>query len=258
MTRIFCAMLLVAILCLPASAGERTLKVVSFESPPYAFTDRDKIKGMLCDVVREGLSRMGLKVRFELVPWKRAVQMVRFGQADAIFYAVCNDERTTFLYYPHEPLVVESTIALKKKGRKIAVDRDFSNAEKLFLGVGRGFYYGPRLEGLLATRRFRKVEEAPGYAINLRKLLAGRIDILLADRVPSAYFIYQQGMGKDIEPVTDDFGEVIVFDSVKSYLAFSRKTTLPEMALQFGKVLLEMRRDGTYTAIEARYTGNGN
>jgi len=256
MLRTLCMFFL--LLCLSAPAQARTLTVVSLESPPYAFRLGDEITGMLCEVVREGLRRMDLDVRFELVPWTRAMQMVRFGDADAVFYVIPTPERSAFLHFSREPLVTEATIALRKKGGGAAVDREFSNARIISLGVGRGFYYGPRLEGLLATRPFKKKEAAPGYEINLRKLLGGRIDIMLADRGPAAYFLRKKGMFDDVEPVTDASGKVIIFDSVKSYLAFSRQTTDPDMAEEFGEKLVEMRRDGAFAAIEGKYTDKGD
>lgn len=196
---------------------------------------------------------MGHDVVMQIVPWKRALHMVEHGEADAIFNAVRTPEREVYLYFPDEVLLLEQTVGFKRNGARVELAADMSGAEKIQLGVGSGFRYGPAIDAALQRKKFARVESAQTIEKNIEKLLADRINVFLADRLPAEHSMDQLGVQDKIELLLDDKGMPIIFGASKSYLAFSRVTTIEAFAHQFSSVLLQMKQDGTYQKIVERY-----
>lgn len=246
--------LYVGILLFAASAAKaRTVRVVSLEAPPLVYTMNDEVYGALVDVVREGLSRIGHKTQITIMPWSRAMASVRYGDADAIFYAIWTEERSEYLHYPDEPLWEERTVAVQLVNAPVSLDADLTNADNVRLGVGRGYYYGPHLEKLLKGKAFASVEAVVNAENNLNKLLAGRIDAFLTDYLNALKLLRDHAVGMRLEIVSDMDGKPAILDSSQSFLAFSREVMSGDMARRFSQALSEMKRDGTYEMIMARY-----
>jgi len=87
MRRLIVFLLLIAVLSLPSTSWSRTLKVLTLHAPPLAFEKDGQIVGITADLVREGLERMGHEAIISIVPWKRAIYMTQWGEADAILQA---------------------------------------------------------------------------------------------------------------------------------------------------------------------------
>lgn len=246
-------MFIMAFFAAGSAAGEKPVRVVSLEAPPLVYSMGGNVFGALTDVVREGFSRMGKTVDIAVMPWSRAIASVRYGDADAVFYAIRNGEREEYLHYPDEPLWQERTVAVQLVNAPVSLDADLLNARNVRLGVGRGYYYGPRMEQLLKAEAFAAVEAVVNAESNLQKLLAGRIDAFLTDHLNALKLLRDHAVGMRLEMVSDMHGKPAILDSSPSYLAFSREAVPGDMARRFSETLSEMKRDGTYKRIMARY-----
>lgn len=236
---------------LPAQAD--TLRIVTLFSPPIAYEREKNVHGLGADLVREGLARIGHEAAITIMPWKRAVFMARFGEADAIFYLVKNTEREQWFHYPEEHLINETTVLLKRAKERINITTDRHNYPNIRLGIGRGYYYGPKLKSFLNDSTFESVEEATTIETNFVKLLEKRIDVFLADQILAEYFIRKRASKGHVDFVANEEGTPLILDSVKSYLAFSKETMPRKMADDFSRALREMKEDGTYDRIINKY-----
>ena len=244
------AALLLATFPMHASA-ESSLKIVTASSPPMNYLENGEVVGFATRLVREGLSRMGYAADIEILPWKRAVFMTQEGMADAIYYAVKNPQREAFLVFPEEPLINESTVMIKRLGEIVKVSPDRYDHRGYRLGVGRGFYYGPKLRRFLERARFAKVEEVADARMNFNKLLDNRIDLALADLNLARHLLTDAKYRGKIEIVARPDGVPVVFDSVDSYLAFSKSQDAERLAQAFSEALRSMKADGSYQRIVA-------
>lgn len=229
------------------------LEVVTLEAPPLVYTLGNSVHGALVDVVRHGLDRMGYDFEIRVVPWKRAVNDVRTGDSDAIFYAVRTPEREQFLRYPDEPLWMERTVAVVLSDADTMLKSDLSNASDIRLGVGRGYYYGPKLERILSGDVFKRVEPTAKAADNMAKLMGGRVDAFLTDYLHAVRILRDFVLGERFEIVRNEDNTPAFLDEVPAYLAFSKKAVTEELAEGFSHVLKEMKSDGTYDAIMRRH-----
>lgn len=253
MHRFLPPLLFLALTLLPANGFARELFIATLYAPPIGYIENGKTTGYGVDLVKEALKRAGHKATVAIVPWKRGLMMTRTGEIDGLFYTVRNDEREKWFHFPDEYLIMETTVMVKRIDDNIDISPDHFNYSGLSLGIGRGYYYGPKLKAFLEQARFLKIEEANTIDLNLKKLLEGRIDMFLADAVSIAHFLKDGSKSDMAEVVADAQGEPIVFDSVKSYLAFSRKTTTRNEVRRFSEALRLMKEDGTYNRIINEY-----
>lgn len=245
--RVLCSLLICIVAAAPSAAD--SLDVATLYSPPLAFEQDGEVTGAAAEIVREGLRRMGHTANIVIMPWKRAVFMTRFGEVDALFYAVRNPEREQWFHYPDEPLVTEATVAVRRVGDSLHLTPHRHHYPTARLGVGRGYYYGPSLKHFLDTATFAAVEEATSIDSNFNKLIEDRIDVFLADLHLARHFLEKHTSRHLVEIITDHQGDPILFDAVSSHLVFSRETMPAAMAVEFSNVLKEMKEDGTYQHI---------
>lgn len=252
MTRYALALILFFVMTVPASAGEE-LHVATLDAPPMVIVKGDEITGMAADLARAALERAGYEPTIDVVPWKRAVHMASLGDADALFYAVHNDEREKVFHYPSVPLFRIDIVALKQKDSAIVVFPPYQGLKRWTIGLGRGFAYGPKVMDIVDQADFKKVEITASNDLNFMKLLEYRIDILLADRTLAQHLRNKPEAKGQVDFVLDDKGEIVVFDSMDVYLVFSRKTRRAEDAKRLSDALEAMKADGSYQAIVDRY-----
>ncbi len=207
---------------------------------------------MAIELAQEGLKRAGFAPDIEIMPWKRAVFMAKEGEADALFYAVLNKERTRFFHYPETPLFTLQVVALKRAKSTIEINHgNYDNLNRWTLGVGRGFSYGAKVRYFIQAAQFERVESTTSNEINVSKLLDNRVDLILIDRALGRSFIDKHR--EKLEFVTDSTGNIAILDSHNAYLVFSKKTRTERDAVNFSKALRSMKEDGTYQEILARY-----
>ncbi len=131
--------------------------------------------GYVAAIVREALARSGLTVRLSFLPWKRSVEMTRQGSFQA--------------YFPeyHDPLL-ERDFAFSDPipGGPLALfvrpgqGFEYNSPEDLrgkHVGLVRGYVNTPAIDGCPWLDR----DEAASDLENLRKLLAGRVDVTVTD-----------------------------------------------------------------------------
>jgi len=242
-------------LLLPLAAHARTFSLVTLDSPPLEYPDDEgQPRGLNVEIALEALRRMGHEARVEFVPWKRALEMVRSGKADAILDAGFNPERATYLHYPQENIYLEEIFAFKRADRRLTLDEGLGNASDYHLGVGRGYYYGTLMDQAIKDGRFKSVHEVFEEETGIKMLAAGRIDMLLGVRVPILFLLKRMGLSKEIDIVPGTgTGLDFALGSSPTYLAFSRTTVSKAFAWDFSMVLQSMKLDGSVTRIARRY-----
>lgn len=136
--------------------------------------------GYMVDIAREALALAGHRVEYRTVPWTRAKQDVRDGKADgAVGFLLAEAEG----YGVHK-------VPLGRQGNAVVVRADdpfvFSGLESLrgrIIGSIQEYSYSTAIDGWLATHRAQVHALGGEDALerNLKKLLAGRVDVVVED-----------------------------------------------------------------------------
>lgn len=242
---------------IPCIVSAKNIIITTLDNPPQAYIEGNRAKGVLVDIVTNAVKNSGSTCTIKIVPWKRALKMVKKGDADAIFNAGYTPERNEYLFYPNCVLVTEKVVAFRRKGSDVFLNQDLSNSKNYKVGVGRGFFYGNEIQNAIDSNMFMKVEEVPNINSNMEKLKLGRIDMFFADYFPAMMYLNSMKVKGEIELIVDHkSGKPIIYGHSETYLAFSRKRVSQDFAEKINKELIKLKKEGVYDAIIRKYIHN--
>lgn len=242
-----------ALATLAGPLAAKTLQMRTLENPPLEYTDKQgHVVGIAADLVREAVKRTGETVDIRIYPWKRVIREVSEGHADAAFNTGLNAERQRWGIYPVTELVDETYVLFART--RLSLDPSLDGVAGLRLGSQLGYFYGDAFQPHLQDHTFRSVDTVSTISHNLRKLVAGRIDLFIGDLVPTMYYVQTLGLSDQVHAVTTPGSDDPLVVSVSpTYVTFSRSRVDPEYVRRFSAALKSMKEDHTYDAIVERY-----
>ena len=216
--------------------------------PPYEYVEGGKDVGLATEILEELLPKLGYTPKIEWLPWKRATEMAKAGDMDAVYSASQNAERAEFLYYPATALHPSEYVFFIKKADvgKLKFDT-LDDIKDHRVGVTRGYAYSD--EFLKKTEEFKNSEEANSDDLNFEKLVGGHIDYFPAELLNGLLLVKKLGLQDKVT-----FLEKRI--KVKDYfIAFSKKSPkiTPEFVQKFSDELKAFKQTDKYKAIEAKY-----
>lgn len=227
----------------PARA-ERALDVVSLTQwPPYSATELPN-GGFGNDVAATALERAGYDVRLELVPWSRAMAMVRHGDADVLVNVWRTDARANVMAFT-DPIARNELVFVHRDATALTYT-GLDSLAGMDVGILRDYDYKD------AFMRDPDINRLPARTLltNLRNLKNKRLDAVLADRMIARYVIANM-----LPEAADRF---VVTDNALSakplHAAVSRAVDgTATIVARFDAALAAMRDDGTYAEIKRRH-----
>ncbi|MEN7431851.1 transporter substrate-binding domain-containing protein [Chromobacterium sp. TRC.1.1.SA] len=214
---------------------------------PYETVNEPQAPGFSVEVIRRVFETLGQSVEIHQYPWARAQSMVYAGQNDGLFSAFRNAERAAHCYYPDEPLAWDRWVLFVRRDNlnRLAF-HSLADLKGRMVGVVRGAAVSP--EFWAAVRRDNDYEESVDDDANFRKLLAGRVDYVVASQTNGARERFRIPSGEQIAALP---GAVLKEDAL--YLIFSKKTVSPKTVAAFSKALRQFKQTGEYRSISQRY-----
>ena len=103
-----------------ASADEITLAVLG-DFPPFQWVDGGKVTGIDADIMREVCRRLGIGLKFQVMPWKSALKSADDGNVSGLVAALYNEKRAEYLYYTKENVHIQKNIIMIRKGNSIKI-----------------------------------------------------------------------------------------------------------------------------------------
>lgn len=237
----------IALIFLSVSAQADTVKLVTLEYPPYSTKSGDGADGIAVRIVKEAFKKIGKDVTIEVNAWKRSLNLVKTGQADAIFTAYKNDERVKFLDYSETVLMPQVLSVWAAKGSSVSFDGSMDSISDTKIGLVNGISYGKTVDEAIKAGSFSALDYAPESSNNVKKLIGGRVDAIIMNRYGAMHHL------KNNDGL-DKVGEVgPEISSVPSYIAFSKANNLAGLRDELDVVLQEMIASGEYQQIIDAY-----
>jgi len=226
-------------------ADEITLVADSW--PPYNDEPNSAKPGYAIELATEIFTKAGHKVKYNMIPWARAVAQTELGTYTAAVGAFDGDIKGAVL--PKEPIGINSNTFFVKKGGAFKFT-GLASLEGKSVGLIKEYTYDLGAFDAWAAKA-KGVQWATGDApliMNIKKLAAGRLDVLLEDRNVVLYTATKLGLGNDLQ----DAGNLPGTNAL--YIAFSGKNPKSkEYAELFSKGLAEMRKSGALKKILDKY-----
>ena len=248
----FAVFLLGFILLFPVTGRAESILLVADSWCPYNCSEGTAAPGYLIEIATEALALSNVSVIYEEMNWTRAIYQVKTGKAQALVGAVLA-EVPDFVFPRHWLGIAPNAYFTLKSSLWKPTDKDaFANIR---LGVTRDYDYGGELQPWIDTHKDTPlVQEAQGtdaLGTNLQKLLYGRIDVLVDEKMTVMLKAHEMGMERQIrlagvDPVRPAEDRV--------YIAFSPAVARsPEYAAALDRGVEVMRKNGRLAEILKKY-----
>lgn len=162
----------------PALAGERVV-LATLEWPPYTGESLPG-GGATTEVVREAFRGMGYEVEIRFYPWNRVLNEARMDKDIAGYFPEYPGHQHTGVFLDSDS-VGSSPLGLATRREFVLDWQNLDDLGRYTLGVVAGYANTPEFDALLKQGRL-SVDQSNTDAINLRKVLAGRVHAAVVDR----------------------------------------------------------------------------
>mgnify|MGYP006285851959 CR=1 FL=1 len=241
---------LLAALCIlsahvPSIRAGDELLFVDEPLPPFSYGEVGGFAegGVSYELIREVFGRMGMDARLKLVPWARALKMAEFGRADGMPLLLPSEERKAYMVFTGPILEGGDALIFNKKLNPGFEWKGFDSLKGRTLGIVRGYAFsGGLMEKLMDNAE--AVEYSESSKMNLRKLHAGRIDLVVEDLVITRTILQERGDWKKDLHIHPE-----LLNTYQWHMGISRKSGLAHRMAEIQSVLEEMREDGTMSRI---------
>ncbi len=241
---------LVALLGFSPSAHADALKIVADYWAPYA-SNAGARPGYLIEIFQEAMNLSGHTVTYEVQPWSRCLEAVKKGEAQAAAGIYQEDAEAKGLTY-------EKTFPIGK-----SINRFFVRKGDTWKYSGPASF-GAKTLGLIKGYSYEEIQESSetnkvttdwatgedALAVNLRKLAAKRIDIVVDDELVVKETAEKEKVWEKIQGA----GKLGKANNV--YIAFppaAVNAKSPGYAKALAENVEKMRKSGSLAKILAKY-----
>jgi len=233
------SLLTVFLLCMPAVASELILAVSSGSGMPMTDIRGDELQAGILKEFGDALSmQLQREPRYLILPRTRVEGALLRGKADL----VCDLrpewlDNQSFLW---SEAIISNRMMVAMR-RETPVPGSLADIAGMRVGTIRGYRY-PEIERL---RPAIVRDDAANDTLNLEKLLRGRFDFIVTNRI---YFDYQRKMHPDRKRLAAHYLKITDFDTYCAIHPEGRITLQ-----QLNQAIAALRARGTIQSILARY-----
>lgn len=213
---------------------------VGLAKPPYIMGPG--LTGLEYDIAEKALEAAGYRMTAQHLPPARSLALMRAGLLDGM---LAIDEGIGGNAYFSDTYLHYQNVATTLAGRRIALGGiDDLEPYSVAAFQNASLTLGPAFQAL--ARRHRDYSEHPQQITQNRLLYAGRVDVVVGDRL---VFRYLNRMVDSSIDTTQPLAHHAIFP------ASARKAVFRDPALRdaFNRGLRTIRQNGTYAAIQKKY-----
>jgi len=229
----------------PVYASE--IIIVADEWPPYCGKPGSPYPGYGVEIAKQVFEAAEYTFKYLNMSWTRAIKETRSGKYNAIIGAY-KDEAPDFVF-PEEEFGVSRYAFYAKRG-SLWRYAGIESLQSKKIGLIKGYSYGEDLNAYFEknAQRVQYVSGSNPLYQNIKKLLAGRFDTLLAGENVMTYKIKEMGVVSEVINV----GATDI--SANLYIAFSpTNKNSAKYAEVFSKGIRNLKQSGELDQILDRY-----
>ncbi|MDH0341390.1 MULTISPECIES: substrate-binding periplasmic protein [Chromobacterium] len=238
-----------------AAPPRQVVVLVDNGYPPYSYEKDGRAEGVYNEVLREASQRLsGYRIELRPVPWKRGLSELEAGRAPALSPPYYRPERD---YMGYSAPFWQEQLAVYCRADIMRAPRPHWPADFLGLRFGNnaGFRPGGKAFWLAVQRGEIHLDEAPDTQGNLLKLVNGRIDCYLNDKLSILYVLDRlQRRGVISAEQRGGLAAAASLNGEQAYVGFAKRGQqhfpyLDDFIRQLNAVLEQMKREGRIAAI---------
>ncbi|URK87309.1 transporter substrate-binding domain-containing protein [Rhizobium sp. RCAM05350] len=158
---------------LSGTAHAETLKLLTEEYPPYNFSKNGVISGAAVEQAEVMMKALGTPYTLEILPWARALSLAENQPWTCLFTTGHDDDRDKRFKWV-EPILVDRMVMVHKAGSGVN-PANVEEAKRFTVGTQRGDFSASYLQ----KHDFPKIDFAADMETTVKKLLSGRIDLMM-------------------------------------------------------------------------------
>lgn len=239
--------LMISLLAVSNAASGETLVFAVTDTQPTAYPVNGKPAGILVELVTEAFRRAGHTVEIKFMPWARCLTDVRAGRVDGIFSVFKLAGREQWLLFSQEVLIRQQIVFFSRPDSQVVFDGRLHSVRDVKIGIINDTSYGAIFDSALKQGVLSQIDKANNIESNLRKLVAGRVDLIVSYdfvALQAAEHIHLRENIRQLSPA---------IDLVPGYLAFTRVRDFKKLSDAFDVQLALMKQDGSYNRIAEKY-----
>lgn len=219
----------------------KTITGVQDSWAPFSMPGEER--GIAVDIVTAAFETQGYDLNFKLMPFARAIHEVKKSRVDVLVATWYTEERASYLEFSN-PYFYNKVKFIKLKGDPF----EYFGMESLRgrnIGIVRSYGYGDEFLSSLLFRR----DPVSDTLSNLKKLIAGRIDLTLEEPIVASFLMTENGLDPDLFEVSENSLSV-------NALHITMSKSHPEASQlihDFNLGLREIKKNGTYWEILVKY-----
>lgn len=225
---------------------EKSVIIVSADWAPYEFEENGKIKGISVDIVEEAFKRMGYKVIKKILPFSRALEMLKNGEIDMITDVKNTVKHQEIGIFSKQSIITTYTSLFVKSESSIKFDGTVLDLKSYKIGVIRDYTYGEEFDNAVKNKVIN-VEEVDDKLQNINKVLDNRLDICVENRLVLLDKLKATNNENKLKELKPELNQTPV------YAWFSKKKNREKMIDEFDQKLAEIKKDGTFEKIYKSY-----
>ncbi|PZU88782.1 MAG: ABC transporter substrate-binding protein [Shinella sp.] len=175
---------------LATSVSAETIRFTTEDYPPYNYRQGNGYTGAGYKQVIELMKYVEADYTVELMPWARAFALAEAEANTCVFTTAHIPERNDRFKWV-EPLAIDRNFMIARKESGVEVAND-EQAKRYVVGTQRDDY----TQDLLERNGFPKIDLATDLDLTLKKLVAGRIDLM---PISEKFYMKLKKEGKPVE-----------------------------------------------------------
>ena len=227
------------------SFAEDVLKIGLNPTPAWKMqNEQGELEGPEVELMKLIGERLGLRVEFEVAPFKRCLKYMETGEVDLMSGLLKRPEREAYITFVEPPYKKRSNkIFYVLKGSSVRIN-SYEDLAPLRIGKKSGVHYFPKFDNDAALFKDAVTENE----LNVKKLLRHRIDTYIVTESTGDYLLYQMGELDSIEKADYRYSK-----ENPVYIGFSKKSALIERQDEIIAVIQDVVENGDVDRIIAKY-----
>lgn len=224
----------------PLHADKHVIKVSSDPWEPWVLGSEGQqaTGGLAVEVTRELFKRLNLDLEINIYPYERCIRQMKSGERDVLLMVKKTEEREKYMLFSDVAMVDPQLIYYSSEHMDSFGWQTWQDLNKYTVGGVRGFNYG---EFDTAAKKYGiGTELVSNDNQNIRKLFAGRVDLIILNRSTANYYMNQhpESRGK-LKAAEKSISEA------QFHFALSRKGKATPHLSGINMALQNMKSDGT-------------
>ena len=225
------------------------IRFVTLEFAPFIYGKNQQVAGPGKELIAAVCSEAQLECSYDIYPWRRAQELLKSGDADAMMVIGRNPKREEWIRFSPPHFRTEYGIFVKADN---ALDfLDVSQIEGYRIGVFAPSNTATQLRGIQEQMVQQglapiEIDERPDDASGFRKLAAGRIDAVYSNRDRGRQILEAEGL-------VDRLHYAGGHQAILYYAGFARNFPHPELIKRFDEAWRSLFRRGAAQEIIKRY-----